>query len=83
MPSDSSQPSSHGSKKFFLGLRGTFYSLSDKQFRLLWFGTLFAQASMQINIVARSWLAYTISGSAVALGVVALARGLPQSVLSL
>ena len=60
-----------------------FYSLSNRQFRLLWFGTLFAQASMQINIVARSWLAYTISGSAVALGVVALARGLPQSVLSL
>ena len=38
---------------------------------------------MQINIVARSWLAYEISGSAFALGIVALARGLPMSILSL
>jgi MFS family permease len=65
------------------GLRHTFESLANRQFRFLWFGLLFAQASMQINIVARSWLAYSISGSAVALGLVALARGLPMSLLSL
>jgi MFS family permease len=70
-------------KRPFWYLGSTFQSLDNRQFRLLWFGTLFAQASMQINIVARSWLAYSISGSAVALGVVALARGLPQSILSL
>lgn len=65
------------------GIRHTFDALTNKQFRFLWFGMLFAQASMQINIVARSWLAYSISGSAVALGLVALARGLPMSLLSL
>ena len=65
------------------GFRHTFDSLSNQQFRFLWFGMLFAQASMQINVVARSWLAYSISGSAVALGLVALARGLPMSMLSL
>lgn len=65
------------------GIRHSFDSLGEQSFRLLWFGTLFAQASMQINIVARSWLAYHISGSALALGYVALARGLPQSLLSL
>ena len=83
MTSDSTPSAPHGVTKPPAGFRGIFYSLTDKQFRLLWFGTLFAQASMQINIVARSWLAYTISGSAVALGIVALARGLPQSLLSL
>lgn len=42
----------------------------------------FNVASMQINIVARSWLAYDLSGSALILGVVAMARGLPQIVFS-
>jgi MFS family permease len=65
------------------GIRHTFDALTESQFRLLWFGMLFAQASMQMNIVARSWLAYTISGSALALGVVSLAQGLPWTLLSL
>ena len=43
---------------------------------------LFNVASMQVNIVARSWLAYDISGSALVLGLVAMARGLPQIVFS-
>jgi MFS family permease len=43
---------------------------------------LFNVASMQINIVARSWLAYELSGSALVLGLVALARGLPQIIFS-
>lgn len=66
-----------------MDFRQTFSSLSEKEFRLLWFGTLFAQAAMQMNIVARPWLAYHLSSSALALGIVALARGLPQSILSL
>lgn len=49
---------------------------------MLWFGMLFNMASVQINIVARSWLAYDLSGSALVLGVVAIARGLPQLLLS-
>ncbi|MDA0351519.1 MAG: MFS transporter [Chloroflexi bacterium] len=60
-----------------------FTALQNAQFRMLWFGMLFAQAAMQMNLVSRAWLAYTISGSAVALGLVSLARGLPQSALSL
>jgi MFS family permease len=42
----------------------------------------FNVASMQVNIVARSWLAYDLSGSALVLGIVALARGLPQIIFS-
>jgi MFS family permease len=59
-----------------------FKSLSVPDFRTLWFGMLFNVASMQVNIVARSWLAYDLSGSALVLGVVALARGLPQILFS-
>jgi MFS family permease len=42
----------------------------------------FNVAAMQMNIVARSWLAYQLSGSALVLGIVAMARGLPQILLS-
>ena len=76
---------SHGTKTGASagGIRHTFDALQEAQFRLLWFGMLFAQAAVQMNIVARPWLAYSISGSAMALGEVAIARGLPQSILSL
>ncbi len=64
------------------GLTGTFSSLANPNFRMLWFGMLFSIAAMQMNIVARSWLAYNISGSALVLGLVAIARGLPHLILS-
>ena len=64
------------------GLSWTFRSLAVPNFRILWFGMFFSMAAMQINIVARSWLAYQISGSALTLGTVAMARGLPQLILS-
>ena len=64
------------------GLSHTFSSLSAPGFRMLWSGMLFSMAAMQINIVARSWLAYDLSGSGLVLGIVAMARGLPQIILS-
>ena len=63
-------------------LRG-FSSLANPQFRMLWFGLLFSQGAMQINLVARSWLAYQVSGSGAALGLVAVASGLPMGLFSL
>lgn len=45
-------------------------------------GMFFNIAAMQINIVARSWLAYDLSGSALILGIVASARSLPQIIFS-
>jgi MFS family permease len=64
------------------GLLRSFKSLSAPDFRTLWFGMFFNVASMQVNIVARSWLAYDLSGSALVLGIVAMARGLPQIVFA-
>ena len=55
-----------------------FSSLRVYQFRILWFGMLFSMAAMQMNMVARSWLAYDITGSGVAIGLVALAMGAPR-----
>jgi len=65
------------------GWRQAFDALAIEQYRLLFVGMLGAQAAAQINIVARAWLAYTISGSGLALGIVMLARGLPMALLSL
>lgn len=64
------------------GAAQTFASLSVPSFRLLWIGMLFTMAAMQMTIVSRAWLAYHLSGSGVVLGVVALARGVPQFCLA-
>jgi MFS family permease len=69
-------------EKAHSSLLQSFKSLSTRNYRMLWFGMLFNMASMQVNIVARSWLAYDLSGSALVLGIVAIARGLPQLILS-
>lgn len=61
----------------------TFSSLANPDFRLLWIGLLFSQGAMQVNIIARSWLAYDVSGSGAVLGIVALAQALPMGLLSL
>jgi MFS family permease len=41
-----------------------------------------SMAAMQMNIISRTWLAYHISGSALALGIVAMGRGLPHLCMS-
>lgn len=60
----------------------TFAALALPKYRNLWLGMLFSMGAMQMEIVARSWLAYELSGSAFVLGIVALARSLPQIALS-
>lgn len=64
------------------GVGRTFASLSEINYRYLWIGLLFSTASMQMNIVARSWLAFDLTDSAFMLGVVAIARGVPQLLLA-
>ncbi|MEZ4569236.1 MAG: MFS transporter [Thermomicrobiales bacterium] len=59
-----------------------FVSLRIPQFRILWFGMLFSIGAMQIDLVARAWLAYDLTGSGLALGLVTASRGLPQIILS-
>jgi len=59
-----------------------FSALTLPQFRTLWLGMFFSLGAMQIELVARSWLAFDLSGSAFLLGVVAMARSIPQVALS-
>lgn len=60
----------------------TFASLANPQYRLLWLGMLYSIGAMQVDLVARAWLAYDLSGSGLTLGLVTAARGLPQLLLS-
>jgi MFS family permease len=60
----------------------TFQALENDAFRTLWFGMLASYLAMQMSVIARGYLAFQISGSATALGLVTMARGLPQLFLS-
>ena len=60
----------------------TFSSLANADFRLLWMGMLASYMAMNMNILARGILAYDLSKSATALGLVTMVRGLPQLFLS-
>lgn len=64
-------------------LSRTFYALEIAQFRTLWFGTLFSFLGMQMQVIARGYLAYDLTGKNSALGGVMLAFGVPQLLLSL
>ncbi len=77
------EPSETANKPgIFEGRLKSFNSLAIPNFRMLWLGMFFSMSAMQMNIISRSWLAYHISGSGLALGLVALGRGLPQFILA-
>ena len=61
----------------------TFSSLENRNFRFLWLGMFISINGMQMLILARGWLVYTMTGSALALGLVAAGMGLPMMVFSL
>ena len=60
----------------------TFDSLGESDFRILWLGFMGSWFAMQMQQVARGYLAYQLTGNALALGLVTLAMGLPRIVLS-
>lgn len=66
----------------FEGRLRRFNAFAVPNFRLLWLGMLFSMGAMQMNMICRSWLAYHITGSGLAIGLVALGRGLPQFMLA-
>ncbi len=59
----------------------TFYSLQFPDYRWMWLGTILSFTAMQMQQVARGYLAYDLTGSAAALGIVTLAAGVPQVLL--
>lgn len=62
-------------------IRQTFRSLGVANYRLLWMGLMGNWLAMQMQTVARGYLAYELTHSALALGEVTLAMGLPRIVL--
>jgi MFS family permease len=64
------------------GFGHAFTSLSNPSYRAFWISLLASYSAMQMNIVARGYLAYVLTGSATALGLVSLARGFSMLTLS-
>jgi MFS family permease len=64
-------------------MRRTFVALENPLYRTLWFGTLFSFLGMQMQVIARGFLAYELTGKNSALGLVMLGFGIPQFVLGL
>jgi len=61
----------------------TFIALGNSQYRIFWFGTLFSFLGMQMQVLARGYLAFDLTGKNGALGLVMLGFGVPQLLLSL
>ncbi|MCH2337893.1 MAG: MFS transporter, partial [Pseudomonadales bacterium] len=62
---------------------GMFSSLRNRDFKLLWVSNLAASFAMQMQMVARGWLIYDMTGSPLDLTWVMLAFMLPSLVFSL
>jgi len=60
-----------------------FHALATRDFRLLWLANLIASFAMQMQMVARGWLIYDMTGSPLALTWVILSFMLPSFVFSL
>ncbi|MBI4301194.1 MAG: MFS transporter [Chloroflexi bacterium] len=59
----------------------TFRSLRHRDFRLLWFGTLFSSSGQWLQQVTLSWLTYQITGSPFLLGAINGFRSFPLLLL--
>jgi MFS family permease len=60
----------------------TFAALAIAPYRLLWAGGVFSFVSVQMQIIARGWLAYDLTGSNAGLGAVYLGFGVPMLLLT-
>ncbi|MBM3141024.1 MAG: MFS transporter, partial [Chloroflexi bacterium] len=60
-----------------------FAALRNRNFALLWGGSVVSNAGSWMQIVAQGWLVYLLTGSPLTLGVVGLARAVPMIVLPL
>ncbi len=61
----------------------TFASLKNRHYRWFWLGMLASFIGIHLQLVARNWLVYEMTGSALQLGIVIAAWGLPILLLSL
>lgn len=64
------------------GTGGTFAALEEPVYRKLWIGSLVSFLAVQMEFIARGWLAYDLTGSNSGLGAVYLGFGVPMLLLS-
>lgn len=62
---------------------GIFGALIHRDFRLFWFGYVTSVSGMQMFLLVQAWLIYDITGSALQLGFLGLARAIPAVFLGL
>lgn len=60
-----------------------FLSLKEKEFRALWLGMLPGTMAMQMGMITNGYLAYDLTGSAAAIGLVTMGFGIPMLLFSL
>ena len=63
--------------------RHTFSSLSNRNFRILWLAMLLLMGAMQMQMIARGYLTYDLTGSPALLGIVSAGFALPMLMLAL
>lgn len=59
-------------------LRRAFVSLRNRHFRVLWMGTMAANMAMGMEMLARGYLAFALTGSYALVGVISVSYGLPM-----
>ena len=61
--------------------RTPFAALHHRDYRVLWIGLAFSAVGMQFTTVAMAWQIYELTNSAFQVGLLGLARGVPQAAL--
>jgi MFS family permease len=61
---------------------GTFTALAEPRYRLLWIGSLLSFLAVQMQLIARGWLAFSLTGNNKGLGLVYLGFGVPMLLLT-
>ena len=65
------------------GWRHTFSSLKSRDYMVLWLGMMAMMGGMQMQMLARGYLVYDLTGSASLLGIVSAGSAVPMLVLAL
>ena len=62
---------------------GVFTALGHRDFRLYWYGCAISVSGNQMFLLVQAWLIYDLTGSALQLGLLGLARAAPAVFLGL
>jgi len=64
------------------GLKSTFYSLTIRDYRIFWSGSVASFFAGQMQVPTQAWLAYQITNSALLLGLTYAAQGISQMMVA-